>query len=76
MRWMVLTAALAVGGCDRAVQLCDDEIKAQLKAPSTYKRISADKSQTYGGTIVTVEYEAQNSFGVPLREKHSCSIPS
>jgi hypothetical protein len=55
---------------------CERSIKAGLKAPSTYKRISADgvtmddtKPPEYW---VRIEYDADNSFGVPLRDTEIC----
>jgi hypothetical protein len=47
---------------------CEAAIAKSLKAPSTYKRISADGS---GGSY-EIEYDAANSFGVPLRGRGHC----
>lgn len=72
MRWAVLIgAALLVSGCDsKNLKLCEDEIKSNLKAPSTYKRISVNNMES----LISIEYDADNSFGVPLRKKGMCRI--
>ena len=66
MRTMsIVTALLALSSCsspeDRA---CDEAIKATLKSPSSYKRVSKN-----GGRI---EYDAVNSFNAPLRGQGLC----
>lgn len=51
---------------------CDKAIMETLKAPSTYRRV--ESSGTAG--FYSIEYDAENSFGVPLRNKGYCSIDS
>jgi hypothetical protein len=51
---------------------CDQAIMATLKAPATYKRVSALGSDTPW----IIEYDAENSFGVPLRGKGICRVSS
>jgi hypothetical protein len=53
------------------LEKCETVIQARLKAPSTYKRISEDMCE---GPTCLIEYDAMNSFGVPLRSKGYCSI--
>ncbi len=49
---------------------CEDAIKEHLKAPATYERIDyTDYRQS-----LRITYEAQNSFGVPLRSSGYCRI--
>lgn len=55
----------ALSSCDSAEdKACDEAIKATLKAPSSYKRVSKQ-----GGRI---EYDAVNSFNAPLRGRGLC----
>jgi hypothetical protein len=58
---------------DEGLIACEEAIKATLKAPATYERISATRGPDY-----FITYDAQNSFGVPLRSSGSCdaSVPS
>jgi hypothetical protein len=105
----LLALALALVACDKLggdkpeITACDSFVKASLKAPSTYKRISAvvldepiskesyasgagskprdplydfHKQQAINPAIrnVVVEYDADNSFGVPLRSKMLCEF--
>lgn len=73
---LVVGAACSAPFIDRAFKLgkCDDAIKATLKAPSTYKR--ADYSLYSEGYPVnyTISYDAQNSYGVPLRDSGRCTL--
>lgn len=63
--WPIVALALFSTACDSAEdKACDDAIKATLKAPSSYKRISK-----VGGKI---EYDAVNSFNAPLRGRGVC----
>lgn len=55
---------------DQQLAKCEDAIMETLKAPSTYKRINA--SGVSG--IYDIEYDAENSFGTPLRSKGICTI--
>lgn len=50
-----------------ALALCDDAIKATLKAPATYVRVS-------DGTLGVMEYDAQNGFGVLVRGRGYCTF--
>ena len=76
----VIVALLAVGlvaakyyDPDPAVvRLCDEAIKGGLKAPATYKRISYSQGDVNEDTVLYVTYDAQNSFGVPLRQEAGC----
>jgi hypothetical protein len=57
-------------------RLCDEAIKATLKAPATYRRVMDNDLDSFsiGETSFIITYDAQNSFGVPLRGKGSCMI--
>lgn len=57
----------------KRLRLCDQAIRADLKAPATYDRVSG--SQDYGQTTMfSITYDAENSFGVPIRSSARCSI--
>jgi len=53
------------------LRMCDEAIKAKLKAPATYNRIN---SPDYYSPIYDITYDAQNSFGVPLRSHGWCEF--
>ena len=50
-----------------ALALCDEAVKATLKAPATYVRVS-------DGTLGIMEYDAQNGFGVLVRSRGYCTL--
>lgn len=51
---------------------CDDAIREQLKAPATYRRISPSVWEVANSYVSKIEYDAQNSFGVPIRGRGVC----
>lgn len=53
---------------------CDNAIMAQLKAPATYNRISSTGTMVDGRGLYEITYDAENSFGVPLRSHGWCSV--
>lgn len=53
------------------LRLCDEAIMATLKAPTTYKRVPTSETK---GSIYRLQYDAENSFGVPLRGEGYCSV--
>lgn len=53
-----------------SLRACEVEIKSQLKAPATYKRVEAQAFTS----MVSVTYDAANSFGVPIRSSGFCSV--
>jgi hypothetical protein len=53
-----------------ALRLCDAAIQRTLKAPSTYRRVTATGDE---GSY-WIEYDADNAFGVPIRGMGSCGI--
>lgn len=61
------------------VKDCEDRLISSLKAPSTYRRIKAssfvieDVKPPYQS--VGIDYDAANSYGVPLRETRICQYP-
>jgi hypothetical protein len=67
---LVLAWIFYFGPTPSGLRQCDEAIKAQLKAPATYRRISGDGS--YG--IFNITYDAENSFGVPIRSKGMCFV--
>ncbi len=71
MRVIFITLlAFALAGCNSSLAKCDEAIKSQLKSPSSYKRISSDGS----GPLIKIQYDAENSYGVALREKATCFV--
>lgn len=73
MRPAVALASLAMlAGCDSAdLAKCDDAIKATLKAPASYHRVSTDG---VSGAFWTIEYDAVNLYNAPIRAKGTCYI--
>lgn len=72
---------------DVAVEACSNSIKRDLKAPSTFQMVdkesnyfpadplgSDDKSSKYEYLQVIISYDAENSYGAPLRSKHRCTF--
>lgn len=53
---------------------CDEAIQSQLKAPSTYERIDSMNWAADANNSFQITYDAQNSFGVPLRGKGVCTV--
>lgn len=75
----ILLAAATLTSCSpqgAAIEACEAYVQERLKAPSTYKQISADAFIEVDGDQgwVTVEYDAANSFGTPMREKQICTF--
>ena len=77
--WLI--AIPAIGGAfwyfspeQQSLRACDDQLMAKLASPSSYRRVHAFVSSTYGGNVVHVEYEAQNPYGVPTRQFDSCTL--
>lgn len=75
-RWGILAALLALGACGRPADLskCDDAIKDTLKAPATYKRIDFTGAYQKESPSYYITYDAENSFGVPLRSSITCYL--
>lgn len=73
--WIAAICMLACS-CDGRLadlRLCDAEIQRGLKAPATYKRVDV-----FGGSKekpeYLISYDAENSFGVPLRAWATCHV--
>ena len=72
--------AMLLAGCDAlqdpAVKDCEASIVAGLRAPSTYKRITASSSAMTDlapqQLWVSVEYDAANAYGTPIRDRRTC----
>jgi len=68
---LTIASIFLLGSChDRSLDVCDDAIKATLRSPSTYKRISIDGG--YGS--FTVQYDAANAYGTPIRGNGRCYV--
>lgn len=61
-----------------AITDCEDRIKRDLRSPSTYKRIKADTTDMRDERQiwVSVEYDAANAYGTPIRDSRICKYPS
>lgn len=55
-------------------RLCDEAIKATLKAPATYKSAEGPDTYVTQTELYRIAYDAENSFGVPLRSRGFCRI--
>jgi hypothetical protein len=78
---IIAAATLLLSGCDKPeIKACEAWIKDGLKAPSTYKRLSAESrlepavKPRAEHQVVLIGYEAQNSFGVPLASAEQCQF--
>ncbi|MCJ8158353.1 hypothetical protein [Sphingomonas sp. LaA6.9] len=70
---LVVLGALALGGCDKPeIKICEDFILNKLRSPSTYKRIKASGIKVGEKYSVTVEYDAANAYGAPIRDNQIC----
>lgn len=84
MRLVIALAALATSGCSflekQEIANCEALIERNLKAPSTYKRMRAERTLmttlTPREIWVSIEYDAQNAYGVPLRGNELCKYPA
>lgn len=82
--YLVLVPFLLTSGCgaafenEKAVEACEQFIKAKLLSPSTYKRIDVVEGAlpVAGGegpnAMISIEYDAANAFGTPLRDRENC----
>jgi hypothetical protein len=79
---LAILFVLILSGCQQnaAISACETFIKERLRAPSTYKKISDDGVSSAfefdGKTIkmVTIEYDAANAYGTPIRESQQCTF--
>lgn len=55
-------------GDDPAIEVCEYVLKAKLKAPSSYKRITSNIIENK----VAITYDAVNSFNAPIRGGKVC----
>ena len=70
-RLILILLPIALAGCENPnLTRCDEAIKARLKAPASFKRVSAEG----GDTFWTIQYDAVNSFNAPLRGKGICFV--
>jgi hypothetical protein len=67
---------LILAGCDTptkaAIRRCEMRIQEELVAPSTYRRINLETVGEGDNAIITIDFDAQNRMGVPLRHHASC----
>lgn len=68
--FLLAISLIGLGACDQVPEECDEAIQRTLKAPSTYDRIEAERS----GGGYRIEYDAENSYGVPLRGQGYCLV--
>ena len=73
MKIVTLIVLVAVAGCTPPYRAkCDDAIKAKLRSPATYQRVSLE-----GGAsdyAISIEYDAANAYGTPIRGKGTCYL--
>lgn len=75
-----LGATLMLAACggpnDAAIEACETFIQERLRSPSTYKRISTNAfiAVDRKSGWVTVEYDAANAFGTPIRDTQICAF--
>ena len=82
MKMASAVVPLILCGCNsaqsQAVQACEVFIKERLRSPSTYNRISGDslgpafESDGRRVKMVTLEYDAANAYGTPIRGSQQC----
>ncbi|MEE9433139.1 MAG: hypothetical protein V3V15_02730 [Sphingorhabdus sp.] len=82
VRFLGLTLLLV--GCNpaenSAVGACELFIKERLRSPSTYERVSVDfsgvsfESQGQNVKMVSIEYDAANAYGTPIRGRQQCTF--
>ena len=69
MKLSIVLAAGALAGCSPpSLVACDAAIKSKLRSPSTYQRVS----DSGAGEVVTIEFDAVNSYNAPIRQKATC----
>jgi hypothetical protein len=76
----LLASAFALCGCSQnaAIDACESFIKERLRSPSTYRQVAAEYSgvtfRNEGRNVLmaTVEYDAANAFGTPIRGSQQC----
>lgn len=70
-RFTLILLSIALAGCSNPeLAKCDEAIKATLKAPASFKRVSAEGS----GGFWNIQYDAVNSFNAPLRGRGHCYV--
>jgi hypothetical protein len=82
MRIPSLLLLLMLSGCNsvqkQAVQACEVFIREGLRSPSTYQRASVDdlgpafEHEGRRVKMITVEYDAANAYGTPVRGSQQC----
>jgi hypothetical protein len=71
-----------LAGCNtpssRATRACETFIKERLRSPSTYKPAKTEfsgvafKSGGQSVKMVTIDYDADNAYGTPIRDSQQC----
>jgi hypothetical protein len=61
-----------------ALEDCERYIQGKLRSPSTYKRTSWSGSAMKNGDEywVSVQYDAANAYGTPVRDTQLCQFPA
>jgi hypothetical protein len=82
MKLAVATISLATAACNpaqqQAVQACEVFIKERLRSPSTYQQVKVDalgpafESDGRRVKMLTIEYDAANAYGTPIRGTQQC----
>jgi hypothetical protein len=76
---LILGLLVVLAGCnalDRPeVKDCENYLKGKLRSPSTYKRISTYSYAANGKQHVSIEHDAANAYGTPIRATQFCFYP-
>jgi len=56
-----------------AIRYCEDQVRDQLKAPSTAE-FDSDSSSTSSPFVITGSVDSENSFGATLRSDFQCTV--
>lgn len=79
---MVIILGLLASGCslfdpsNDSIEICERNVISKLKSPSSYVRKSANSfiDVEKKHIFVNIEYDASNSYGVPIRDTELCQF--
>ena len=57
---------------EKAILACEEWVKAGLRSPSTYRRAHARETNLGERSMVSLDYDAENGFGSPVRDSTVC----
>lgn len=65
---LLLLAGCGAEGEPPTIARCEQALKAELKAPSSYQRVSARDEAGW----VTIVFDSVNALNAPIRDEGSC----